>query len=114
MKPPRIHYFLERAVEQFGIRSRQRMADASERDTPTTPLFHYTSEAALHSIVESEKFWFTSIYYMDDVNELDFGFGVSHSTVMNRRTGATKIVEMFLREVFSKDDLPKLKKIFEF
>jgi hypothetical protein len=50
------------------------MARANAKDSPTQPLFHYTTEQAFYSIIQSETFWFTSIYYMDDDAELSFGF----------------------------------------
>jgi RNase P protein component len=53
------------------------MAEANAAAAPKQPLFHYTSENALFSILDSGKFWFTSIYHMDDPEELNFGFSVA-------------------------------------
>jgi hypothetical protein len=52
---------IESAVEAFHEASMKRMAQGNAADEPKEPLFHYTSEKALFSIIESEKFWFTSI-----------------------------------------------------
>jgi hypothetical protein len=52
---------IESAVEAFHEASMKRMAQGNAADEPREPLFHYTSEKALFSIIESEKFWFTSI-----------------------------------------------------
>jgi hypothetical protein len=59
---------------KFNAASVKRMARANAKDSPTQPLFHYTTEQAFYSIIQSETFWFTSIYYMDDDAELSFGF----------------------------------------
>jgi hypothetical protein len=43
----------------------RRMSTDNAADEPTEPLFHYTGEAALYSIIESEALWFTSIICLD-------------------------------------------------
>jgi hypothetical protein len=64
----------QKLVSKFNAASVKRMARANAKDSPTQPLFHYTTEQAFYSIIQSETFWFTSIYYMDDDAELSFGF----------------------------------------
>lgn len=73
-----MHRRAEKLADRFNLASTQRMAKGNERGAPTGPLFHYTSVAALEGIVTSETFWFTSVYHMDDDQELSFGFGISH------------------------------------
>ena len=65
----------QRLLSRFSAASAKRMARANAKDTPIQLLFHYTNEEALYSIIKSESFWFTSIYFMDDDAELSFGFG---------------------------------------
>jgi hypothetical protein len=70
---------LQKAIAAFEHASKLRMANANATRSPRQPLFHYTSEAALVSILKSEQFWFTSIYHMDDPEELAFGLRVARS-----------------------------------
>jgi hypothetical protein len=60
----------QKLLNRFGDASIRRMAQSNAKEAPTQPLFHYTTEAALYSILKSETFWFTSIYHMDDDAEL--------------------------------------------
>jgi hypothetical protein len=69
----------QKLVNKFHDASVYRMARGNAKEAPKEPLFHYTTEQAFHSIIQSETFWFTSVYYMDDDAELSFGFGVSHA-----------------------------------
>jgi hypothetical protein len=69
----------EKLVVKFNKASVRRMAEGNAKGAPTQPLFHYTNEQALFGIIKSNTFWFTSIYHMDDDEELSFGFGVSHA-----------------------------------
>ena len=61
---------IEKALATFEDESNRRMADANAANAPLQPLFHYTLDQALTSIISSEQFWFTSIYHMDDPEEL--------------------------------------------
>jgi hypothetical protein len=54
-----------------------RMAQTNAAKDPKEPLFHYTKEQALYDILDSGLFRFTSIYHMDDTEELNFGFEVA-------------------------------------
>src|SRR4051812_7973540 len=67
------------AVDAFQRACNLRIANANEANDPREPLFHYTTEAALFSILDSGQFWFTSIYHMDDPEELNFGFNVARA-----------------------------------
>src|SRR5262245_26064104 len=74
----------QRLLSRFSAASAKRMARANAKDTPIQLLFHYTNEEALYSIIKSESFWFTSIYFMDDDAELSFGFGIAHDLPIRR------------------------------
>lgn len=105
---------LATAIQKFHDRSIKRMASANAWDEPTKPLFHYTNENALFSIIDSEKFWFTSIYHMDDREELSFGFGVSQSLLKEAINAGDKLIQIFCNELVSEEDLAKIKNLFEF
>jgi hypothetical protein len=91
-----------------------RMARASAKDAPTQPLFHYTTEQALYTIIQSETFWFTSIYYMDDDAELSFGFGISHALLSAAREREDVFAKGFLKPLVEDYKFEKIKARFEF
>jgi hypothetical protein len=105
---------IEEAVATFHDESMKRMAQANAADEPKEPLFHYTSESALFSIIESEKFWFTSIYHMDDKEELTFGFNVSRSLLQAAVARGDHLTRLFCEELVDEEDLKKIKTLFEF
>jgi hypothetical protein len=84
------------------------MADANEAGAPKQPLFHYTSEQALLSIIKSEQFWFTSIFHMDDTTELTFGFNVSRALLQEAIARKDGLVRDFCRGLLEDDDLRKV------
>jgi Protein of unknown function (DUF2971) len=105
---------IEKAVAAFHDASMKRIAHASAADEPKMPLFHYTSEKALFSIIESEKFWFTSIYHMDDREELTFGFNVSRSLLQAAVATGDHLTRLFCEELVDEEDLKKIRTLFEF
>jgi hypothetical protein len=105
---------LEKAVRDFNASSTMRMAKANEEDEPTQPLFHYTNQAALIGIIESETFWFTSIYHMDDTEELAFGFKVHQALLAEKIADGDAISKLFCEELVRDDELEKIKRVFEF
>jgi hypothetical protein len=105
---------IAKAVGEFHDASMHRMAKANAADEPTEPLFHYTSERALFSIIESEQFWFTSIYHMDDTEELTFGFKVARGLLQKAVENGDTLTRMFCEELANEEELDKIKKLFEF
>jgi hypothetical protein len=105
---------IQKAVEAFHDASMQRMAQGNATDAPREPLFHYTSEKALFSIIETEKFWFTSIYHMDDTEELTFGFNMARSLLQARVAAGDQLTCMFCRELIDEDELKKIRALFEY
>jgi hypothetical protein len=102
------------AVGKFHEASTRRMAKFNAADEPVEPLFHYTNESALFSIIESEQFWFTSIYHMDDTEELTFGFGVERKLLQEAIASGDKLTRMFCEELADEGDLKRIKQILEF
>jgi hypothetical protein len=102
------------AVEKFHDASMERRSQANAADEPTEPLSHYTGERALFSIIKSEQFWLTSIYHMDDTEELTFGFGVERKLLQEAIAGGDELTRMFCEELADEDEVKKLKEIFEF
>jgi hypothetical protein len=105
---------IEKAVPAFRDDSMKRMAQANAAEEPKEPLFHYTSESALCSIIESEKFWFTSIYHMDDKEELTFGFNISRSLLQAAADKGDRVTRLFCEELVDEEELKKIKALFEF
>lgn len=105
---------VEKAIAAFHDASMRRMAESNAADVPTEALFHYTNERALFSIIESETFWFTSIYYMDDTEELAYGFNVSQSMLQDRVANGDQLTRLFCEELVSEEDLEKIRTLFEF
>lgn len=105
---------IAKAVEEFHDASTQRMAKGNAVDEPTEPLFHYTSERALFSIIESEQFWFTSIYHMDDTEELTFGFNVARTLLQKAAESGGRLTRVFCEELANEEELDKIKRLFEF
>jgi hypothetical protein len=106
----------EKLAAKFGDGSTYRMARGNAKEAPIQPLFHYTSEAAFVSIVKSQTVWFTSIYYMDDDQELSFGFGVFQELLKAALKREDVLVERFLKPLVedASKDFEKIKSIFEF
>jgi hypothetical protein len=102
------------AVQKFHDSSMERMAAANKSDEPIEPLFHYTSQDALFSIVQSEQFRFTSIYHMDDTEELMFGFGIERKLLQEAIATGDDLTRMFCEELADETEVEKLKEIFEF
>ena len=102
------------AVAKVHDASMQRMAKANVADEPTEPLFHYTNESALFSIIKSEQFWFTSIYHLDDTEELTFGFNVAQSLLREAGESGDTLTRVFCEELANEEELEKIRKLFEF
>jgi hypothetical protein len=109
-----MHRRAEKLAERFNQASTQRMAKGNERGAPTDPLFHYTSVAALSAIVASETFWFTSVYHMDDDQELSFGFGISHALLAAALEREDANVKVFLKPLVEDVGFTRIRNRFEF
>ena len=109
-----MHRRAEKLADRFNLASVRRMAKDNDRGGPTEPLFHYTSAAALSAIVTSETFWFTSVYHMDDDQELSFGFGISHSLLAAALEREDVHVKVFLKPLVNDVGFSRIKSRFEF
>jgi hypothetical protein len=92
----------------------RRMAEANAANAPKEPLFHYTKEKALFSILDTGHFWFTSIYHMDDPKELNFGFEVackSFDQASKRRKG---LARRFFQTLAQGADREKIRELIAF
>jgi hypothetical protein len=105
---------IEKALNAFQVACDQRMADANEANSPDEPFFHYTKEKALTSIIESEQLWFTSIYHMDDPEELKFGFNVVRSLLTEAVVVRTGLVRTFCQELLDAIDVKMIKELLAF
>jgi hypothetical protein len=109
-----MHRRAEKLADRFNLASVHRMAKGNGRDAPTQPLFHYTSVAALAAIIGSETFWFTSVYHMDDDQELSFGFKISHSLLAAALEREDANVKVFLKPVVEDIGFSRIRNRFEF
>jgi DUF2971 family protein len=109
-----MHSRAEKLTDRFNLASVRRMARGNERNAPTEPLFHYTSAAALAAIIASETFWFTSVYHMDDDQELSFGFGISHSLLVAALEREDANVKVFLKPLVEDVGFSRIRNRFEF
>lgn len=109
-----MHRRAEKLADRFNQASTLRMAKGNERGAPTEPLFHYTSAAALEAIVASETFWFTSVYHMDDDQELLFGFGISHALLAAALEREDANVKVLLKPVVEDIGFKRIRDRFEF
>lgn len=104
----------QKLVNKFNAASIKRMARANAKDAPTQALFHYTTEQALYSIIQSETFWFTSIYYMDDDAELSFGFRISHDLLAAAMQREDIFAKTFLKPLVEDYKFERIRSRFEF
>jgi hypothetical protein len=102
------------AVDALQSTCDRRMARANEAGVPTAPLFHYTNETALFSILDSNQFWFTSIYHMDDPEELNFGFTVARSLFSEAAKRSKGLARRFFAILAADSDLEKLRELIAF
>jgi hypothetical protein len=106
----------QRLAAKFHDGSIYRMARGNAKEAPKQSLFHYTTEAAFRNIVKTQTFWFTSIYYMDDDQELSFGFDVSSDLLRAAFDREDVLTKRFLKPLVddAAKDFEKIKKLFEF
>ena len=109
-----MHLRAKKLADRFEDASVCRMAQGNERGAPTEPLFHYTTADALLAIIGSETFWFTSVYHMDDDQELSFGFGISHSLLSAAMEREDLHVKTFLKPLVEDVGFDRIKNRFEF
>lgn len=105
---------IENLLDEFQAECDQRMTAANEANAPKEALFHYTKEAALHSIIKSEEFWFTSIYHMDDTQELAFGFNLFRSLLREAASTEAGLQRDFCRSLPEIIDVDRIKEILAF
>jgi hypothetical protein len=101
-------------VDAFQSACDHRMAEANEAAAPKKPLFHYTNEKALFSILDSSKLWFTSIYHMDDPQELNFGFSVARELFKEAAERSKGLARRFCRERAEDADRQKIRELIAF
>jgi hypothetical protein len=99
------------ALASFQDACDRRMAGTNAANDPKEPLFHYTTESAFFSILDSEQFWFTSIYNMDDPEELNFGFNVARELFKEATERSKGLARGFCRELGEEGELEKIKEL---
>jgi hypothetical protein len=70
-------------------------------DKPEEPVFHYTNWDGFKGIMQSESFWFHSIYCMNDKTELDYGLGIARQLLIEKNVvgqlAGDELVTAFLK-----------------
>jgi hypothetical protein len=110
----RIDPQIKKLLDAFEVACDRRMADANEANSPQEPLFHYTKEQALTSIINSQRFRFSSINHMDDLTELTFGFNVFRSLLQEAIGAQSGLVRDFCRGLLEDDDLKIIQRHIAF
>jgi hypothetical protein len=105
---------IKKVLDAFGLASDRRMARANEAESPREPLFHYTKEHSLTSIIDSQQFWFTSIFNMDDTTELTFGFNVFRSLLQEAVGTREGLAHVLCRGLLEGDDFNIIKEHLAF
>jgi hypothetical protein len=102
------------AVDALQGACDRRMADDSAANQPKEPLFHYTNERVLFAILDSGLLWFTSIYHMDDPEELDFGFNVARGLFKKAADGSKGLMRKFCRGLAEDGDRKRIRELIAF
>ena len=102
------------SLERFQNACDSRMAKEGAANKPRYPLFHYTREEALFSILDSGIFRFTSIYHMDDPDELTFGFNLARKLFKEAAEQTRGLGRAFCRELGEDGELERIKEMIAF
>src|ERR1700730_17067364 len=105
---------LEKAIAKFRANSDKRIEKRTAAEFPKASLFHYTSRIAFESIIATEEFWFTSIYHMDDTEELNFGFNTCSAILKSIFERGDKEIQSFVTPLIEADFRQKIRTIIEF
>jgi hypothetical protein len=105
---------VKKALDAFDIARDRRMAEANEANSPQQALFHYTREQALTSIINSQQFWFSNIFNMDDSTELTFGFDVFRLLLREAVAAQNGLSHVLCRGLLEEDDFNIIKEHIAF
>ena len=71
--PPVLQDAITHEIDEWWSH-KQQLLDAA--NAPSTPLYHYTDATGLLGIVKNQEIWFTSIFHLNDSDELSYGLGM--------------------------------------
>ena len=57
------------------------------------PLYHYTDAGALRGILDSDEFWFTDIYHLNDDREFKYGTDLALEVLREHPLRSDKVIE---------------------
>jgi hypothetical protein len=101
-------------LDRLQAACNRRMAEANTANEPKQPLFHYTNETALFKILDSGQFWFTSIYHMDDPEELNFGFKVARDACDEAAKRSKGLARRFFFLLADDEDRARIRELIAF
>lgn len=73
----------------------QQLVDDLYNNTPTVPLYHYTSLSGMMGIVNSKSIWTSEIKYLNDADELRYLGKVANSILALRSVSSDQTVEIW-------------------
>ena len=114
INPTKLPSPLEEIATDFAKSVSMRITQANVAEQPTDILFHYTNESALSEIIGTNLFWLTSIYHMDDPNELSFGVNVCRSIFKSLSKSGSQFAKIFCEPFLEKGFVNELKAAVEF
>jgi hypothetical protein len=86
---------LKAAVKEFSDWWAEREKELDVARQVNRPLYHYTDMGGLQGIINSEQFWFTSVFHLNDPSELAYGVGVARQVIkLETRRGDAIIEEL--------------------
>src|SRR2546421_8592730 len=90
---------LNAAVKEFSDWWAQRENELDVARRVTKPLFHYTDTGGLQGIVNSEQFWFTSVFHLNDPSELAYGVGLAMQVMKAEAKRGGSLTEEFSKRM---------------
>jgi hypothetical protein len=90
---------LEAAVREFSDWWAEREKELDVARQVKEPLFHYTDMGGLQGIINSEQFWFTSVFHLNDPSELAYGVGAAMQVMKAEAKGAGPVIEELTNRV---------------
>ena len=102
------------AAEEFEAWSRGRLLVEQRESTPTEPLYHYTDETALRSILATQRLWCFSHEQQKDETEFEYALDVAREVLRRVRTKSEFFMCSFAECVLDMLAANKLSGPFEF
>ena len=87
------------AAEEFDQWSRARLLVEQQESTPTEPLYHYTDETALRSILRVQRLWCFSHEQQKDKTEFEYALNVARMVLRRVQSEAECFARSLAKEL---------------